>query len=385
MSIQLDDPKQLPKDLVIFYCWQDHLNKKTHRFLIRDAINAAIRRLQDELPEDVDCVLRQDSDTSGRSGSVEIANTILQKISSSSVIIGDVTPVLYDDTNKYSYPNPNVMLELGYGARAVGWNKVILVFNTAGTKGTTTPESMPFDIRHRRLTPYACSGESQKAQAAKELEGSLVVALRAVLEEIGRGIFDPSLGDAALRRTQDVKLLRQLMRSIHRTTMDRIIERGTVSNVHYDGLLFWESFTAMMDSSHFRFHDKTLEGLAWKLHNVWGTAIGLGSEVLSPGNYPGTYVLLPEERWTTKYERKVRAMGRAYASMPAALKAFLNHVHTKYPELDLDVTDKAAWEEHLPYMTSLRSGKLTKNPRTSKQASKGDAPKKKANSKSAKG
>ena len=119
MPLEIQDPKRLPKDFIVFYCWQDHLDKKLHRYLIRDALNAAIQRVQDELPDVVDCTLRQDSDTTGRAGSVEIANTILEKINASTMIVGDVTPVLFDESKKRAYPNPNVMLELGYGSRAI--------------------------------------------------------------------------------------------------------------------------------------------------------------------------------------------------------------------------------------------------------------------------
>jgi hypothetical protein len=162
MSLEIENTRLLAKDFVIFYCWQDHTEKKLHRFLIRDALNAAINKVQDEIPDEADCALRQDSDTQGRAGSVEIADTILTKINASTVIVADVTPTLLDSANDRFYPNPNVMLELGYGVRTLGWGRVICVFNETVCR----PEQLPFDIRHRRLTSYTCKDISQKKRCA---------------------------------------------------------------------------------------------------------------------------------------------------------------------------------------------------------------------------
>jgi len=59
MSLQIQNPAWLPRDICIFFCWQDHLDNKLHRFLIRDALNVAIGKLQSELPDGSDCILRQ--------------------------------------------------------------------------------------------------------------------------------------------------------------------------------------------------------------------------------------------------------------------------------------------------------------------------------------
>lgn len=347
MSIEIQDVSRLPKDFCIFFCWQDHLEPKIHRFLIRDALNAAIGRVQDELPPEADCILRQDSDTMNWAGSVDIANAILGKISASTIVIGDVTPTMIDVEKNRFYPNPNVLLELGYAARALGWNRVVCLFN----KANCDPEQLPFDIRHRRLTAYCCKDISEKKKAAIEVESILFNALRTSIQEIGRGEFDPSLGDAALKHQRDLRLLRQLMSTIHRGTLDRFIERGLSNHLHYDSIFFWYSFDAVVTSSYFRFYDKVLESLAIELHRVWQEINHYGESVFFSGRTPGSFVLLPEHMWENYYFEQVQAMGRAYDALPGALKNFLDHVHLHFPEIDMDETDKAAWAENLPYIT----------------------------------
>ena len=51
MAIEVVDPSRLPKDFIVFFCWQDHLEKKLYRYLIRDAVNRAIGKIQHDLPQ----------------------------------------------------------------------------------------------------------------------------------------------------------------------------------------------------------------------------------------------------------------------------------------------------------------------------------------------
>ncbi len=345
MPLEIQDPSLLPKDVCVFFCWQDHLDNKLHRFLIRDALNVAIGKVQSELPEGTDCILRQDSDTFERAGTIEIANTIIQKIQNSTIVIGDVTPVLRDTEKDRFYPNPNVMLELGYAAKTLGWSRIICLFNKAFCK----TEDLPFDIRHRRVTSYHCGDPSQKKQAAKELESVLYNSLRAVLQEIGRGEFDSSLGDAALKRQRDLLLLRQLMSTIHRRTLDCFITMGLSYRLYYNCIFFWLGFDAIMSSSHFRFYDKGLETQARNFHEAWRDTMDYGSDLFSPGTVPGSFSLLPGDG-SEKYREALEAMVQAYVALRDALKAFLDYVHENYLEIDMNVTDEVAWQDNLPYI-----------------------------------
>src|SRR6185437_8056425 len=92
-----------------------------------------------------------DHDTKNTPGMAEIPATILKKISESAVFVADVTPIGKSPDGK-ALPNPNVMIELGWAMSEVGPDKIIGVLNTAsGWK----PDDLPFDIRHRRILPYA--------------------------------------------------------------------------------------------------------------------------------------------------------------------------------------------------------------------------------------
>jgi hypothetical protein len=346
MPIEIQDAHRLPRDFCIFFCWQDHLPKKLHRFLIRDALDRAITRVQDELPEGLDCVLRRDEATNDRAGSVDIANTILQKLNSSTVVVGDVTPVLSDLKKEWFYPNPNVMTEIGYAARAIGWNRILCLYNEATYKA----EQLPFDIRHRRVTGFACADESQRKKAGVVLEGILVSALRAVIQEIGRGEIDPSLNAAAVRRQRDLRLLKDVMSTIHRPTLDFFVDRGQVHQLHFDCTFFWHGIEAIVSSSNFRFYDKELERRIIVLHEVWGSAMYYASNAFSPADRGNGFVLKPFPYWNEHYKSIIDSMDKAYRALPSAFNALLSYVHAEFPEIDMDETDAVAWKNNVPYI-----------------------------------
>jgi hypothetical protein len=145
----------------VFYTWQSDLPKVTNRNLIEKALNKAVKVASAEL----EISARPDRDTQGLSGSPDIVASVLAKIETASVVVADVTPINVGKAAKEQRPigpirrkkghrptpNPNVLIELGFAVRCVGWDHIILVLNTA--YGAQV-EDLPFDIRHRSCLQY---------------------------------------------------------------------------------------------------------------------------------------------------------------------------------------------------------------------------------------
>lgn len=127
----------------IFWSWQSDLDPRVTRNFVRDVLALAIDDLDAELEERHELT----SDTKGVAGSPDIVATILAKIEAAKVFVGDVTPIAISRGGK-ALANPNVLIELGYAKRAIGLERVILVWNTA-FEGATI-EQLPFDMRGRR-------------------------------------------------------------------------------------------------------------------------------------------------------------------------------------------------------------------------------------------
>src|SRR3546814_855586 len=133
----------------IFYSWQSDRDEKCNRYLIRDALEDAIKQLKSDtsLDQAIRDETELDHDTRGVPGSPPIVDTIFKKIEQSAVFIGDITYIAINEAGRH-IPNPNVLIEYGYAVRVLSYEKIISVMNTA--YGSARPEDLPFDMRHLR-------------------------------------------------------------------------------------------------------------------------------------------------------------------------------------------------------------------------------------------
>jgi hypothetical protein len=130
----------------IFWSWQSDTPEQIGKYLVRDALKAAIDKLKqaEDIEEPTRDGLHLDQDTQGTTGSPDLVPTIFGKIENSEVVVADVTIVGKTAEDK-SLINSNVAIELGYALRACTDARVVLVFN----KHSGTYEDLPFDLRHK--------------------------------------------------------------------------------------------------------------------------------------------------------------------------------------------------------------------------------------------
>lgn len=126
----------------VFYSWQSDVNA-TRRFL-QNFLNQLPKKLSDI------ALVEVERDTKGLAGSPDIIDSIYEKIDQANLFIADITLINSQTTGRKT-PNPNVLIELGYAIHALGWNKIILLFN----KDCGKVEELPFDINHRRITSFS--------------------------------------------------------------------------------------------------------------------------------------------------------------------------------------------------------------------------------------
>ena len=163
----------------VFYSWQSDSPPETGKALVRAALGEAVRRLM--VDATVELRPEIDEDTTGIPGSPNIVQQILRKIDGSGVFVADTT-LTYErgQEDGRRAPNPNVLLELGYALKRLGWERVLQVINTA----YGNPEALPFDLRgHRAVTYDAADGS--KASAQEGLIHDLEENLRLILSELG--------------------------------------------------------------------------------------------------------------------------------------------------------------------------------------------------------
>jgi hypothetical protein len=185
----------------IFYSWQSWLPNACNRGLIHDALEAAC----DATAAHVSDAQRPevDRDTLGVPGAPDIVQTIFAKIDTCDAFVGDVSLITWDGESGRSCPNPNVLIELGYAIKTLGWERIILVLNTHFGPA----EALPFDLKTKRITTYCVDPNADtKAVERKRLTAILTAGLKAILEH-SKPISDPK---AAVENDSKARLVANL-------------------------------------------------------------------------------------------------------------------------------------------------------------------------------
>jgi hypothetical protein len=158
----------------VFYSWQSDLPNATNRGFIGQALENAARAIRQDDSIQIEPVV--DRDTVGVPGAPDIVSTILDKIEKAQVFVCDVS-IVNGQSGARPTPNPNVLVELGYALKALGAERIILVMNSA----FGGPESLPFDLRMKRVLAYHMpEGQQRRAAERNTLEGALGRGLRTI-------------------------------------------------------------------------------------------------------------------------------------------------------------------------------------------------------------
>jgi hypothetical protein len=177
----------------IFWSWQSDHPGKISRHFVREALEAAIKALNEDLAiEEPQREATLDHDRKGIPGSPDLASTILLKIQSTDVFVADVTSVGATSSEPpKKLLNSNVAIELGYALHCVSDQRLIMVMNSAfGSRA-----DLPFDLRHKAgPIIYELASDASKTdieKAKKKLVGELKTALREMLPLTNVAAIEP--------------------------------------------------------------------------------------------------------------------------------------------------------------------------------------------------
>ena len=186
------------REFKVFYSWQSDLPKNVSSSFIQNCINDAIK-VANKAVNGVEILA--DRDTKGMTGSPSIPQTILKKIDECDLFIADISIVnkyysydiekneldddeaaIHEDSSskegidekkvvKYT-PNPNVLIELGYAVKRLGWERIICLINTDFGE----IRDLPFDIDHQRVTHYSLEN-FEKSRVKKEISSIITYTI----------------------------------------------------------------------------------------------------------------------------------------------------------------------------------------------------------------
>lgn len=161
----------------IFFSWQSDLPNKTNRNLIENSIKLALKKMNQDSPYSL--ITEIDRDTKGVLGSPDIVDSILTKIDKCGLFIADIS-IINSSLNGKRTPNPNVLFELGYAVKCLGWDRVICVFNS----DFGDVSELPFDLRNRRILTYETSNISKTRKKLADIFKQIIDKNYYTLEQV---------------------------------------------------------------------------------------------------------------------------------------------------------------------------------------------------------
>lgn len=319
----------------IFYSWQSDLPPETNQNAIRNALRKAVKQLKTVFPGHAFVI---DEATRETSGAINIAAKIIEKLEAADIVVADITSVTSRRARR-ACPNPNVSYELGYGVGQVGWDRVILLFNTAHAR---FPHDLPFDFNQNRTSPYALSVDSPPIARAALAE-LLRIAVKAVVD------FEPKrpselrgLSPERIAHDHDVVQMKRLMGMLHLPTIDDLIE-GLPHIISGRSIWYWEGFNGLMQNSLFELYDPVLKSAVERFYAGWTRALSHTDQYSDmPGgnahifSSPGDMPLHGERQaaWDDILEARI--------DMRDGLDAILERLRSAYLKVDIAKTNRRA-------------------------------------------
>jgi len=138
----------------IFYSWQSDLPNKTNRGFLESCLERVLKDLERIAIFSIE--LTVDRDTKDEPGTPDIMESIYKKIEKSKIFIADISIINSESTGRKT-PNPNVLIELGYAAHSLGWEKIICIYNL----DYGSIDDLPFDLKQRRPLTYSLKNKSK--------------------------------------------------------------------------------------------------------------------------------------------------------------------------------------------------------------------------------
>lgn len=161
----------------IFYSWQSDLPNNTNRGFLESCIKRAINELKGMETFSIELTL--DKDTKNITGTPDITESIFKKIDNTKVFIADIS-IINSKFEGRKTPNPNVLIELGYASKSIGWDKVICLYNL----DYGSLDDLPFDLRQRRIITYSLK-HKQKSEIRNEISSKIVDNMKSLYETGG--------------------------------------------------------------------------------------------------------------------------------------------------------------------------------------------------------
>lgn len=331
--------KKMSSKQMIFYSWQSDLPKETNQVAIRLALRQASNDLESE---NSDLHIEVDEATRNTSGSPNIPLTIFDKITRSDIFICDLTTINSAAPLEFKkVPNPNVLIELGFAISNLGWERILMLFNT---NFGTFPNDLPFDIDRHRASEFSIKDKIDN-NGKKQLAQLLKSSIKSIIETKPLKPSEKrSETPEQRKRSIDISNLKWLLSAIHIPTYDIFIEEMPLMIIG-DILHYKDFLVAIMESSTFYIYDPQLFKLLSDFKTTMETSLSFHQHYSPDGSQKNYRFYMPMDTFPNdKAEKDFKILTDTHFKLKKQFKELLLFIRQNYLEVDLEETSKNALE-----------------------------------------
>ncbi len=222
------------KECLMFLSWQSDR---------KDCRNFVVSALEMLSKKESLLTITIDRDTLNVPGSPDIGDTIFEKIDRCDLFVADLTLINDRESHFRRTPNPNVLIELGYAIKTLGWERILLL--QCIDYGDV--EELPFDINHRRICNFTLGLNSEDdEERSKKKTDSKKQVVKNITESIRILLSKNQLFGGKRRRTPKFEIIWQSNKG---TMMNLKFKIKNVSSIFVSSLKSHDVFVVFRDGS----------------------------------------------------------------------------------------------------------------------------------------
>lgn len=320
----------------IFFSWQSDLDRENDNS--SKSIKVALRNACNDIESNSHNIkLTIDDATRDESGSIDIAETIFQKISTADIFICDLTTI-NEKENGRKVPNPNVSIELGYAIALLGRERIISLFNK--THGNF-PDDIPFDFKTKRILDFKIT-DQKDSNGKGILKIKLGEAIKLIIDKKPPKPYK-NLNPEEEKKNRDIENLKWALNQIYIPLIDNLAVDPYFVNQEIE--YFWIDFNDVMSSSRFHLYDQNAAKRINKFFKHWQNLMSslydhYECNVLSGTVFSNTFNFKSSSN--NEDEKVLKFIKKEKKCLDRAFKALLDYIRAEYIEINTDETSDYA-------------------------------------------
>lgn len=307
--------------VTVFFSWQSDIPEL--RSYLTERLISVIKELEKAYP---DKKLILDMDTRNCSGSQDIHKVVFKKIYNCSIFIADVSITNVTSIEK-KLPNSNVMIELGFAIRSVGWDRIIQLFD----EETWKPEQLPFDIRSHEDLVFSRTKNINKKEIT-DFENKLKEKLKKIIDENPPRFCEYGYSVEELRRMNDISTIEVFLRSIPIASIDAFIQ-DMPYKFNKKVLGIFEEFEYSFKSNSFYLFDGKIKRIFNKFYESWNKCLSYGRCFVF--NTKTNYFIFTDNPYDPYQDSDNEELTENIRIFQKSFKKLLEEIRINWPEVSL--------------------------------------------------